>query len=319
MRARKGLRAFKHAALAGLWLAGIAAPARAEVVVVTTTPSLADIASRVGGEQVRATSLMSGSANVHNVIPKPSFVMKLRKADLFVHAGLDAEPWVPNLLRSARRPALLPGGSANVDASAGVELLEVPASNELTRAMGDIHVFGNPHYLLDPLNGASVGYTIASHLSRLDPAHSQLFESRARELDVELNVLSKQLNDRVKSTGLCSVVTYHRTWSYFLERFGIKKLADIEPKPGIASGPRHIANVSEKMKRTNVRLVVSATYEDERTAKRLAESASGRHVVLAQEVGAVPEVDSYTALFEYNVNALTVAAKAFPHAEGECP
>ena len=109
---------------------------------------------------------MRGPENPHNVIPKPSFVMKLRKADLFVHLGLDAEPWVPNLLRSARRERLLAGGDGNVDASKGIDLLEVPSRGELTRALGDIHVYGNTHYVLDPLNGIVIGRTIASLASK---------------------------------------------------------------------------------------------------------------------------------------------------------
>jgi ABC-type Zn uptake system ZnuABC Zn-binding protein ZnuA len=140
--------------------------ALAEVRVVTTNPTLADLTRQVGGDQVRVMSLMRGPENPHNVIPKPSFVMKLRKADLFVHLGLDAEPWVPNLLRSARQERLLSGGRGNVDTSMGIVLLEVPSQGELTRALGDIHVYGNTHYVLDPLNGIVIGRTIAKALTR---------------------------------------------------------------------------------------------------------------------------------------------------------
>ena len=161
--------------------------ATAEVRVVTTNPTLADLTRQIGGDQARVESLMRGPENPHNVIPKPSFVMKLRKADLFVHLGLDAEPWVPNLLRSARQARLLSGGRGNIDTSTGIVLLEVPSQGELTRALGDIHVYGNTHYVLDPLNGIVIGRTIARALTRVEPEHASLFDERARERERDLS------------------------------------------------------------------------------------------------------------------------------------
>jgi ABC-type Zn uptake system ZnuABC Zn-binding protein ZnuA len=278
--------------------------ALAEVRVVTTSPSLADLTRQIGGEQVRVESLMRGPENPHNVIPKPSFVMKLRKADLFVHLGLDAEPWVPNLVRSARRERLLPGGGGNIDVSRGIELLEVPARGELTRALGDIHVFGNTHYMLDPLNGIVVGHTIARALARVDPEHAALFEAGVRELERSLRALTQTLRGRMNPLAGTRVVSYHRTWPYFLRRFDLEKLAEVEPKPGIPPGPRHVSRVAEQMKQNGVGLVIVETFSNEKTARRVAELAGGRSVLLAQEVNALPGVETYQALFEHNVEAL---------------
>ena len=281
--------------------------ALAEVRVVTSNPSLADLTRQVGAEQVRVESLMRGPENPHNVIPKPSFVMKLRKADLFVHLGLDAEPWVPNLVRSARRERLLAGGEGNIDASRGIELLEVPSRGELTRALGDIHVFGNTHYMLDPLNGIVVGHTIARALARVDPEHAALFEEGARELERSLRALTATLVERMKPLAGARVVTYHRTWPYFLKRFSLKKLAEVEPKPGIAPGPRHVARIAEQMEQNGVGVVMVETFSNQKTARRLAELAGGRVVLLAQEVNSHPGAETYQALFEHNVEALLAA------------
>jgi ABC-type Zn uptake system ZnuABC Zn-binding protein ZnuA len=291
--------------------------ALAEVRVVATNPTLADLTRQIGGEQVRVESLMRGPENPHNVIPKPSFVMKLRKADLFVHLGLDAEPWVPNLVRGARRERLLPGGEGNVDASQGVQLLEIPTRGELTRAMGDIHVYGNTHYVLDPLNGIGVGRTLARALSRVDPANAALFAQRAEALEQDLRGLTATLRERIRPLAGTSVVTYHRTWPYFLNRFAIAKLAEVEPKPGIAPGPRHIARLAERMEQEGVELVIVETFSNQKTARRVAELAGGRAVVLAQEVDAVPGVDSYQELFEHNVEALLAAQRELSRASGE--
>lgn len=229
------------------------------VRVVATNPTLADLTRQIGGEHVQVESLMRGPENPHNVIPKPCFVMKLRKADLFVHLGLDAEPWVPNLLRSARQERLLAGGNGNVDTSAGIVWLEVPSRGELTRALGDIHVYGNTHYVLDPLNGIRIGWTIAGALTRVDPEHAVLFEEHAQELERDLRSLTAKLVDEMTESG--------------------------------------------------VGLVIVETFSNQRTAQRLAELCKGRTVLLAQEVNAVPGVETYQALFQYNVQALLAAQR----------
>ena len=281
--------------------------ATAEVRVVTTNPTLADLTRQIGGDQVRVESLMRGPENPHNVIPKPSFVMKLRKADLFVHLGLDAEPWVPNLLRSARQARLLSGGRGNIDTSTGIVLLEVPSQGELTRALGDIHVYGNTHYVLDPLNGIVIGRTIARALTRVEPEHASLFDERARELERDLRALTERLTEAMEPLAGARVVTYHRTWPYFLKRFKLQKLDEVEPKPGIAPGPRHLAQLAKEMERSGVGLVIVETFSNQRTAQRVADLSKGRTVLLAQEVNAVPGVETYQALFRYNIEALLAA------------
>ena len=290
-----------------LFVALMPSLALAEVRVVATNPTLADLTRQIGGEHVRVESLMRGPENPHNVIPKPSFVMKLRKADLFVHLGLDAEPWVPNLLRSARQERLLSGGKGNVDTSAGIVLLEVPSQGGLTRALGDIHVYGNTHYVLDPLNGIVIGRTIARALTRVDPEHASLFDERAQELERDLRALTEKLTQQMASLAGSRVVTYHRTWPYFLKRFELSLLDEVEPKPGIAPGPRHISRLAEKMTQSAVGLVIVETFSNQRSAERLADLCDGQTVLLAQEVNAVPGVQTYQALFRYNIEALLAA------------
>jgi len=304
MRRTNGLRNLLAIASFAVLAANIAA---AEVRVVATNPTLADLTRQIGGDQVTVESLMRGPENPHNVIPKPSFAMKLRKADLFVHLGLDAEPWVPNLLRSARQERLLPGGSGNVDASTGIALLEVPAEGGLTRALGDIHVYGNTHYALDPLNGIVIGRTITAALKRVDPTNASSFEERERALERSLRALTEKLTQAMAPLAGSRVVTYHRTWPYFLKRFGLEKLDEVEPKPGIAPGPRHIAGLAEEMKANGVGVVIVETFSNHRTAERLAELAGARSVLLAQEVDALRGVDTYQALFEYDVEVLLAA------------
>ncbi len=275
--------------------------------VVTTTPIHADLVRKIGGEHVKVESLMRGPENAHNVIPKPSFIIKLRKADLFVHTGLDAEPWVPVLLKSARRDRLLPGGEAYVDLSAGIALKEVPERGELTRAQGDIHVYGNPHYALDPLNGIRMARTIAEALARLDPAHAESFDASYQAFARRMHRLVEQWVARLEPHGRVPVATYHRAWTYFLDRFFLEEVAEVEPKPGIAPGPRHLTECVERMKAEGARIVILTTFSNEKNGQLVAQRAGGRALVLAQEVNALPNVEEYEDIFEHNVEALLAA------------
>jgi zinc/manganese transport system substrate-binding protein len=279
-------------------------PSLAVVRVVTTTPTQADLVRKVGGEHVEVESLMRGPENPHNVIPKPSFIIKLRKADLFVHTGLDGEPWVPVLLKSARRERLLPGGEGYVDLSRGIALKEVPRRGELSRAQGDIHVYGNPHYALDPLNGIEMARTIAASLARVDPDHEEEFGANYEAFARRMHQLVEQWVSRLEPHGTVPVAIYHRAWPYFIERFLLERVAEVEPKPGISPGPKHLRECVERMRARDARIVILTTFSDERNGELVAQRAGGRAVVLAQEVHALPGVDSYEDVFEYNVGAL---------------
>jgi zinc/manganese transport system substrate-binding protein len=275
--------------------------------VVTTTPTHADLVRKVGGDHVNVESLMRGPENPHNVIPKPSFIVKLHKADLFVHTGLDGEPWVPVLLKSARRDRLLPGGEGYVDLSRGIALKEVPKRGELSRAQGDIHVYGNPHYALDPVNGVKMARTIAEALARLDPGHREIFDANYEAFARRMHELVGQWVARLEPHGAVPVATYHRAWTYLLDRFFLEEVAEVEPKPGIAPGPRHLTECVERMKARGARIVILTTFSNERNGQLVAERAGGKALVLAQEVHALPNVEQYEDIFEHNVEALLAA------------
>jgi ABC-type Zn uptake system ZnuABC Zn-binding protein ZnuA len=279
-------------------------PARAKVRVVTSTPTLADIAARIGGDHADVQSIMRGPENVHNVIAKPSSMMKLRKADLLIHSGLDAEPWVPMLIKGARNAEILYGRSGNVDVSPGIALKEVPRRGELSRALGDIHVYGNTHYALDPLNGIIIARTITAAFKRTDPAHRNEFDANYEAFAQRMRALTERLEARMEPYRGTPVVIYHRTWPYFLDRFGLVKVAEIEPKPGIAPGPRHLSRCVEAMEARGARVVIVETYNPKKNADKVAGRVGGTAVVLAQEVRALPDVDTYEELFEHNVEAL---------------
>ncbi len=300
----------KTMGIAGLALALSRAPVvAAPIRIVTTTPTFADIARRIGGKHVRVQSLMKGKEDVHNVPPKPSFVVKLRRADLFVHAGLDAEPWVPQLLRTGRNRRLLPGGEGYVDCSQGIELLEVPPRGALSRAQGDIHVYGNTHYMLDPLNGPICAHTIAEALKRVDPAHASDYDANLARFTQEVQALTQRLVEKMAPYAGTPIVVYHRSWPYFRRRFHLVKAGEVEPKPGLSPGPGHINQLVQTMRDTGVKVVVVEQYNPLRVARDMASRAGGVAVVLATNVKGVPGADDYFSLFETNVDRLIDAFK----------
>lgn len=290
-----------------LALCALPCVAHAQTRVVTTNPGLADIVMQIGGGHVQVHSIMRGPENPHHVIAKPSHMMKLRNADLFIHIGMDAEPWVPLLIKGSRQPRFLAGKRGNVDVSINIQFKEVPGRGQLTRALGDIHAFGNTHYSLDPLNGIIIARTITDALKRHAPAHAEVFEQRYTAFADRMQKLTQRLVTLMEPYRDTPVVVYHRAWPYFLERFGLRKVAEVEPKPGITPGPGHLKHCIETMRQHNAKVIIVETFSDADKAEFIASRADAVVVTLAQEVRAVEEVDGYARLFEYNIERLITA------------
>jgi len=234
-------------------------------------------------------------------------MMKVKRAKLFIHSGLDGEAWAPLLVKGARNPNLLPGRPGNVDVSRGIRLKEVPKKGQLTRALGDIHVFGNPHYGLDPLNVIIIARTITDALKRAEPASADEFEVNYQDYAQRMRDLSNRLVEKMKPFKGTPVVTYHRTWPYFLARFGLVSIGEVEPKPGITPGPRHLLECVDRMRAQGAKLVIVETFNSLANAQWVAERVDGKAIVLAQEVKAVKGIDTYEKLFSYDIDQILTA------------
>jgi zinc/manganese transport system substrate-binding protein len=307
--------------------------------VVATSPDLADLARRVGGDAVAVTALSRGPQDLHFVEPRPSFVKDLHRAELLIQVGMELEGgWLPALLQAARNPAIQPGAAGSLDASAAIAPREVPRSR-VDRSMGDVHPFGNPHYLPDPLNGLRVAGAIRDRLSALRPAEAAGFAARhdafaaalverlvgpdlaARRAPgeiaaaVEAGRLPALLAEDGTRLGgwLAAVgsgprrraVEDHRAWIYFAERFGIELVAALEPLPGIAPTTRHLQQVVERMRAEGVSLILATPYFSPRHAEFVAQRTGARIVELAHQVGSRPGTDDYLSMVDFNVRALT--------------
>ena len=286
-------------ATAALVVAFAAGPAAAKVQVVATTTDLAAIAREVGGERVEVTSIAAGFQDPHFVDAKPSFLLKLQKADLFVEVGMDLEiGWAPTLLSNARNARILPGGPGFVDASQGIERLEVPSA--VDRSAGDIHPYGNPHYWLDPANGAPIARAIRDGLARVSPADAALFTSRCADFEQRLAAAVTRWKTEARALGLPGrkIVTYHRSWSYFARAFGLEVVDFVEPRPGIPPSPNHVQALVNRMKQGDIALLVMEDYFDPRLPRRIADQAGVPLLVLPTSVADQPSIRTYFDLFD---------------------
>lgn len=273
------------------WLFGIACwallalvplAAEAKVKVVATLPSLAAIAREIGGDAVDVTSLAYATQDPHFVDARPHLVLALNRADLLIVNGLGLESgWLPVLVNGSRNPRIQSGSQGYMDVSTLVPLKEIP-QGKVSRSMGDIHPGGNPHFLHDPRNGARVGLGIATRLAALDPAHAADFRRRAAGLSRAAEALATKESKRFASLPVNErhVVTYHQSWPYFLDWLSLMEIGTIEPKPGIAPDPAHVAWLLGQMRKVHGDVILQESYYPNRIGKLLAERAPATLLIL---------------------------------------
>ena len=277
--------------------------------VITTIDDLAAIAREVGGDKIQVESMARGYQDPHFVEAKPSFIVKLNKADLLIAVGRELEiGWLPPLITQSRNAKIQPGGAGYLDASQNVRILEIP-TGQITRAMGDVHPLGNPHYWLDPDNGRRIAQAIQAKLSEMLPNDAAYFASRYADFDQRLAAAEKRWDAQMAPYKGLKVVTYHRSWPNFADRFGLDVIGYVEPRPGIPPSPSHTLDLIEAMKKQNVKLILVELYFDVKTPDSIARETGGKVLVMPPSVGGVKEIKDYIGLFDYDIALLVNAIK----------
>ena len=277
---------------------------RAKINVVTTTPDLSSVAAEIGGDRIDLTVLMKPTEDPHFVDAKPSFITKLARAEVLIEGGAELETgWLTALLQRASNPKIAPGKPGRVLANQGVQMLEVPTT--LDRSQGDVHAAGNPHFMVDPENAKIVARHIAECFTAADAGSAEVYRSNLKKffekIDERLPVWQKTLAPFQGQR----VVSYHNSWPYFAQRFGLKIDTFLEPKPGLPATPAHLAEVISKMKEGNIRLIIVDRYLDRRTADSVAQRTGAEVVEVSHYPGAIKGVEpNYIALIDYLVNSI---------------
>ncbi len=278
-----------------------------KIRVAATTTTLASITQAIGGDKVDVYAVASPKQNIHFYAPTPKDVLKVKKAQLLIHSGLDLEAWRGPLLDAAANPLFLGEGKESVDVSQGVSLLEVPST--LSRVEGDIHVFGNPHYWMDPLNGKVMAANIAEGLSRIKPENTEFFRKNLNEFLKRIDQKTAEWTAALAPYQGTPIVVYHRSLPYFASRFGLEIAGELEPKPGIPPTPKHLSELVKVIKTKSVKMIVKESFYENEMPGKLAHETGIGVVELVQAVGEKKEAADYFSLFDYNIRVLTQALK----------
>ena len=278
--------------------------------VVTSTTDMAALTQEVGGDKVNVDSIAKGYQDPHFVEAKPSFLLKLRQADLLISVGLQLEiGWLPPLITQSGNPRIQVGAGGYLDASQFAQILEIPQGT-VTRAEGDVHPLGNPHYWLDPDNGRRIAKGIAGKLGDLDPGDAAYFQQRFQDFDKRLSAAEQKWDGEMKPYRGRKVVIYHRSFPNFAQHFGLDVIGYVEPRPGIPPTPSHTLELIQLMKRENAKVVLVEPYFDLKTPQSIGRATGAQVIVYLPSVGGEKQVTNYFELFDYDINLLTKAFQA---------
>jgi len=287
----------------------IPAPALAQLQVVTSTTDLHDIAIAVGGAHIRATHIGEGYEDPHFVQPKPSFILTLRRADVWAYVGLDLEiGWMPILLDGSRNAKIRAGGPGHVNVSTVIPVLDV-MPGRVDRSQGDVHPLGNPHYWLHPGNAVKIAELFQEKFTELDPANAAAYERNQKAFHAQLEAVAREWEADLAAMRDKPVVAWHTSWRYFAEYTGLKIVGFIEPKPGVPPSPAHLTSLIQTMKQTGAKVIIMEPFYDRKTADVVARQTGARVLVLPPSVGGQKGLDDYIALMRHNIQTVASAVR----------
>jgi zinc/manganese transport system substrate-binding protein len=286
-------------------IAAFSLSAEAKLSVITTTTDLRSITGEVGGDLITVDSLGKGTQDPHFIEAKPSYMLKVNKADLVISTGMELEiGWLPSILSGARNPKVNAGERGNLEVGPSVEPLEVPTGN-ISRADGDVHPAGNPHVTLDPIRSGEIAVLIAKRLGELDTGNAAKYAANAKAFQARLAEKTKAWTDRVKKTGVTKIITYHKTLTYFLDRFKLENPVILEPKPGIPPTSGHIIDVIKIAKEQKIPLILVENYFDPTVTTKIKQEVPGlRAVTIPVAVEGAPGISKLDDLYETIVKAI---------------
>ena len=271
----------------------------AEIKVVTTTTVIADIVKNIGGDKVSVEYLCRGDQDPHFQEVLPSYMLKLRKADMVMMVGLDLEKWLPQLIDGSRNDNL-----KLVDLSVNIPKKEVPTT-KVDASQGDVHPYGNPHYWLDPENVKIMADEIYDALVDFYSQDADYFKKNLDNFKNAIDSKLKEWSTKLSGIKQKNIITFHKSWTYFTDRFGLNVVGNVEPKPGIPPTPSHDAELIQQIKKGNIKLILMENYYSDSAPNHIAESTGVKVVKVPNAVFGIEGIDSYIKLIDYIVNQIS--------------
>jgi len=282
----------------------ISTTAFAKLRVVASYPYIADIVKKIGRDKVHVKTLGRGNWDPHHVVPKPSLISIARRADIIIINGADLEVgWLPQIIRESHNRKIRQGAGGYLDLSKILSLIDIP--KELSRAYGDVHPQGNPHFNLDPYNIPLIARAIYIRLSRKDPSNSSFYKDNFKKFNKLWGDKTREWNGALSALKGLKVVQYHKQFDYFFKRYGIICVTEIEPLPGIPPTSGHTKKVISLIKSENVKLIINDVFHSSKPAKFISGRAGIKLIILPHDIGAVKEAGDIVALFDEIVRRLT--------------
>ena len=308
LRARTGRMPIFRLFAPLLFVLGTVASAQAKLNVVATLPDFGSLAREIGGDKVNVTVLAKPTEDPHFVDARPSFVVQLRSADVLIDGGAELElGWLPPLLQNARNPKIEIGKPGRVIAAQGVRLMNVPAN--VTRAAGDVHALGNPHFMTDPIIAKAVAQHIAQSFAAVDPPNAGFYDSNYKKFEATINGKLQEWGATMLPYKGQHVAAYHDSWVYFAHRFGLEIDVFLEPKPGIPPSPSHLVEVIAQIKSQNIKAIIVEPFHERKIAEKVASATGAKVVDFSQFPGGLPGTDTYVKLIDTLVSRLAEALK----------
>jgi zinc/manganese transport system substrate-binding protein len=293
----------KTTALALIAAAASAGSASAQIRVVATTPDLGSVAKEIGGDKVSVVALAKPTEDPHYVDAKPSHIVTLNRADALIEGGAELElGWLPPLLENSRNSKISAGAPGRIVASDGVKMLEIPTSFD--RSKGDVHSLGNPHFMIDPVTVRIIARNIAGHFAQIDPKNAATYNGNLTRFNTKLDAKYAEWQKQLAPYRGARIVTYHKDFVYLGDRFGLTIVDELEPKPGIAPSPAHLAQVIGKMKATNAKVILVQPFQNRKTAETVARQTGATVLDVPQQPGAVPNTNTYFDMMDHLVSTL---------------
>lgn len=271
--------------------------------IVTAYPYIEDITKKIGQDKVNVSSLSKGEWDPHFVVPKPSLIAKTRRADLLIINGAQLEVgWLPPIIRQANNGEVQPGSKGFLDLSTYINLIQVP--NNISRAQGDVHPFGNPHFILNPDNVPVVSKVVTEKLCQLDNANCQYFKNNNDSFTKKWTDKSKLWSTKMKSLKGAKVIEYHRLFDYLFKKYDMEVVNTLEPLPGIPPSPKHLATVIDTVRKDSIKINIRGIYNPYDPSKFLSDKTNSNLITLPHDVSSVKEADDIFSLFDEIVKRL---------------